>query len=277
MKELFMTRKFLPLILLALTMSCTLVSPKSLSFDDKVATQAAVVFTATALDQLIKSQTAIPQITAEISTSETPTPEPAEETDDPVKSLGQPNWKDDLSNAGNWFLGGEFITNNTKFTPSNGKISASSASTSDGMRWYLFYEKKPKNIYIEAKFDTDTCSGQDQYGIVFRAPNMDDGYANFFGVTCDGNFNLKQWNSSGLSVLVENTRAEGINTGAAQSNVLGVWAKDDRLRLYVNGQFLKEISNNSLLNDGHFGLFINAKSTPGFSVSLDEIAYWQID
>ena len=90
-------------------------------------------------------------------------------------------------------------------------------------------------------------------------------------------YNLRKWDSSGLSVLLENAIGDSINTGSNKTNILGVWAKDDRIRLYANGQFLQEISNASLINDGHFGLFINARETPGFTIKLDEISYWLIN
>lgn len=273
-------RKIFPLfILLIFTLSCTLTTPETLSFDDKVATQAAVALTATALDQYFRNPTSTqePVSPADILPTETLAPTPTLNSDDPVKSLGQPNWKDDLANAGNWFLSSSFTTDNTEFSPSAGGIVATSVKTSDGLRWYLFYEKKPKNIYLEAKFDNSACSGKDQYGIVFRAPNMEDGYAYFYGLTCDGGYNLKKWDSSGLSVLLENAVGDSINTGSNKTNVLGVWAKEDRLRLYANGQFLQEITNSSLINDGHFGLFINAKETPGFTIKMDEISYWLIN
>lgn len=274
-----MSKYILGILLMLIAISCTFSTTDSLSFDDKVATQAAVVMTATALDQLIKNPTATlePTVPSNLIPTETTAPVPTLDNEDPVKSLGQPNWKDDLANAGNWFSSGSFTSDNTEFKPSGGGITATSAKVSDGLRWYLFYEKKPKNIYIEGKFDISSCSGKDQYGLVFRAPNMQDGYAYFYGLTCEGGYILRKWDASGLSVVVENTPAASINTGGNKSNILGVWAKDDRIRLYANGQFLKEISNASLNNDGHFGLFINARETPGLTIKLDEISYWLIN
>lgn len=275
-----MIKKIPFLFLLFVTISCTLTMPAAQSFDDKVATQAAVAFTATALDQYFKSQTVTPEPTAAVvptETTETAAPTPTLNSEDPVKSLGQPNWKDDLTNAGNWFSSGSYTSDNTKFYPSGGGIVATSASLKDDLRFYVYYEKKPKDIYIEEKFEIFTCSGKDQYGIVFRAPNMQDGYGYYFGITCDGAYNLRKWDTSGISVLLENAAGDSIYTGSDKTNVLGVWAKDGRIRLYANGQFLQEISDASLSNDGHFGLFINAKETPGFTIKLDEISYWVIN
>jgi hypothetical protein len=263
--------------MILLTISCTIAPQPSKSFDEKVATQAAIVMTATALDKLVNSPTETSQPVTEspsqTSAAQTSTPE----TEDPINSLGTATWKDDLNNAGNWFSTGSFTSDNTKFSPTNNGITAVTNSLSDGLRWYLYYEKKPKNIFLEGKLDSKQCSGKDQFGLVFRAPNLNDGFAYFFGITCDGGYILRKWDNSGLSVLAENSKSEAINSGVNQSNRLGVWAKEDSIRLYANGKFLQEIKNDSLINDGHFGLFMNARETPGLSVTLDEISYWVID
>jgi hypothetical protein len=264
-------------LLLFFLISCTIAIPAAQSFDSKVATQASVVLTATALDKFLSNHTSTPVSTISIVPTNTAAPTPTLNSEDPVKSLGQPNWKDDLTNASNWFLTGSFTSDNTKFYPSAGGIVASSASLNDGLRWYLYFEKKPKNLYIEAKFDISNCNGNDQYGIAFRAPNLQDGLAYFYAVTCSGSYNLRKWDSSGLSTLLENTAGNSIISGSNKTNVLGVWAKDNRIRLYANGQFLQEISDSSLLTDGFFGLFINAKETPGFTIKLDNISYWLIN
>jgi hypothetical protein len=276
-KDTTMVKRFSLSLLLFFLVSCTITIPAAQSFDSKVATQASVVLTATALDKYLNNQTSTPVPTAFIVPTNTISPTPTLNSEDPVKSLGQPNWKDDLTNASNWFLNGSFTSDNTKFYPSDGGIIATSASLNDGLRWYLYFEKKPKNLYIEAKFDISTCSGNDQYGIAFRAPNLQDGFAYFYAATCGGSYNLRKWDSTGLSTLLENNAGNSINNGSNKTNVLGVWAKDNRIRLYANGQFLQEVSNSSLSNDGFFGLFINAKETPGFTVKLDEISYWLVN
>jgi hypothetical protein len=265
------------LLLVFFLISCTITFPAAQSFDSKVATQASVVLTATALEQYFKSQTSTPEPTPAIVPTSTVAAIPTLNSEDPVKSLGQPNWKDDLTNASTWFSSGSFTSGTTKFYPSAGGIVATSASLSDGLRWYLYFEKKPENLYIEAKFDISTCSGNDQYGITFRAPTLEDGFAYFYALTCGGSYNLKKWDSSGLSTLLENTSGNSINSGSNKTNTLGVWAKNNKIRLYANGQFLQEVSDSSLLNDGFFGLFINAKETPGFTIKLDEISYWLIN
>ena len=68
--------------------------------------------------------------------------------------------------------------------------------------------------------------------------------------------------------------SEKIHKGPNQTNTLGIWIKGPIIRLYVNNNLLEEINDSTLLNGGHFGLFINARQTPGFTIYMDEISYW---
>ena len=63
------------------------------------------------------------------------------------------------------------------------------AAVSGWMGWSLTFSQKPQNFYLDAVFTPQTCSGADVYGLVFRAPDTESGY--FFGVTCDGRYNLR--------------------------------------------------------------------------------------
>ena len=68
--------------------------------------------------------------------------------------------------------------------------------------------------------------------------------------------------------------SQKIHKGPNQTNTLGIWIKGPIIRLYVNNNLLEEINDSTLLNSGHFGLFINARQTPGFTINMDEISYW---
>ncbi len=46
-----------------------------------------------------------------------------------------------------------------------------------------------------------------------------------------------------------------MNTGSNKTNVLGVWAKKT-VKAICKRPVLQEITNSSLINDGHFGLLV---------------------
>lgn len=265
-------------LILFLSLSCTVTFPSNdTAFNDKVATQVAIVRTATALHEMLENQQ---EETQPAPTDESDTVPEATETppaNDPKSELGQPSWQDDLSTGRNWNLdSGDQDFGNTRFYHQDGYLGATSSSTSSGFIWWLNYLEF-KDAYLEARFSVETCSGNDQYGLVFRSVDYESGYAYYFTISCDGHYDIRRWTASGSTLLLESPSSTEIHTGSNQTNTLGVWVKDATIRLYVNGQFLQEVKDSGLSNEGHFGLFINAKQTPGFTIKMDEIAYWLFD
>ncbi|MDO9545303.1 MAG: hypothetical protein Q7J07_00955 [Pelolinea sp.] len=271
MKKIFI----LPLFFL-IVLACSISSPSN-SFDERTATHVALALTATALDQEINqepTQKPIDEEKSEPTKSATNTPTPL---DDPKKDLGAPTWSDDLSTGKYWSLeSGDIVIDTTTLSVNNGKLTASAAVTGKGTNWWLTYLTF-QDAYLEAAFDVGKCTSDDQYGLVFRAPDYESGVAYYFHVTCDGHYDVRRWSNSGATMLLGMSSSERINTGAEQTNTLGVWVKGPIIRLYVNDFLIEELNDSALANTGHFGLFINARQTPGFSVSMDEISYWVLD
>lgn len=272
---------FFPVLMIIATLisACTINVPSSISFEDKVATQAAVVITATALAERFANPTETPQPPADATSQPTPEPTATLPGDDPIKDLGEPDARDTLSNSGSWFakntnsFDNEFAT----FTAKSGSISAVS-KRSGGPIWYDYYEKRPSNLYLEAKMVATSCSGNDSFGILLRGKDIGSGPSYFFAVKCNGNYDFYTFGtSSSISYLVNNLSDPAINTGSGATNTLGVWADGKRFRLYVNGVFLKEIENDSLAGEGYVGFFIWSVNGAGLSVELDDIAYWGLD
>lgn len=270
--------KKLSIIVLSLfiTLACITSTPSaSLSFDEKVETQVALAFTSTALDEIIKNITDTPVPTPEATL--TPTSTATLLPGDPKESLGTPSWEDDLSTGKNWSLDGtEKVFGGTKFFIDNGRLVAQSETTTEGYIWWLNF-RQFQNAYLEAKFEIGSCKGNDQYGLVFRSVEYEDGNAYYYVITCDGKYDIRRRTDAGSTMLLNFPVSEKINSGANQVNTLGIWMKNDTLRLYMNGQFLEEVMDKELSKEGHFGLFINAAQTPGLTIKMDEIAYWLLD
>jgi hypothetical protein len=265
----------LSLVLITI-LACSISSPSD-SFDDKTATQVAVALTATALNQEIKQQG--PEVIStdaegEPSATTTNTPVPP---DDPKQELGQPTWSDDLSTGQYWSLDtGDITIDTTTFSVGSGKLSVNAAVIGNGNIWWLTYFTF-QDAYLEATFDVSECATDDQYGLVVRAPDYESGFAYYFHITCDGHYDLRRWSKDGSSMLLGMPFSEKIHKGPNQTNTLGVWAKGPIIRLYVNNNLLEEINDSTLINNGHFGLFINARQTPGFTIKMDEISYWTLN
>jgi len=270
-----MKRIFLFSLVLITVLACSISFPTN-SFDNKTETKVAIALTATALDQEIKQQVAITSTTetqGEPSATATNTPVPP---DDPKQELGQQTWKDDLSTGQNWQLdSGDITYVATTFSAGNGNLSANMAGIGKFI-WLLNYLTF-QDAYLEATFDVAGCANDDQYGLVFRAPDYESGFGYYFHITCDGHYDIRRWSTDGSSMLLGMPFSEKIHKGPNQTNTLGVWIKGPIIRLYANGNLIEEINDSVLLSNGHFGLFISARQTPNFTVNMDEISYWTLN
>ena len=272
-----MKKIFLISLVLITILACSISSPTD-SFDDKTATQVAVVLTATALDQEIKQQR------TEVISADTQDEPLATATntsvppDDPKQELGQPTWRDDLSTGQYWSLdsGDKIIDTTITFSVGSGKLSANSDVVGKGNIFWLTHLTF-QDAYLEAIFDVEECRNDDQYGLVVRAPDYESGTGYYFHITCDGHYDLRRWSKDDSSMLLGMPFSEKIHKGPNQTNTLGVWVKGPIIRLYVNNNLLEEINDSTLINNGHYGLFINARQTSGFTVNMDEISYWTLN
>ncbi len=239
--------------------------------------------TETPTETLLEETTA-PTVVATADGSPTPPAtltQPAQPTvtapaSDPRLTLGQPTSTDNMEKAQTW----NWSTGSDQFTTAllqDGSFNLTGLTTTAG--WRLPALEATSNIYIEMTMRPATCSGRDNYGIIFRIPvrhQADQGY--LFGVSCDGQYNLWKWDGKEqpdgkAATLVYWKKNDAIQTGANQTNRLGVLAVGDRITLYVNGVKLEEVRDTSY-SSGHFGIFVSARVTDEFTVRVDEANYW---
>lgn len=275
-------RKFttITLIFLIFLSACNLPQVTSTPAAEAVATSVAQTLTAqptaavattTALPPSATS-TAVPATPTMTSTATiTPTPIP----EDPKANLGEPAWKNTLDSGKSFGIDQSgYDDGNTRIVVTNGAMVLTSYNAI-GYRGWRLTTSLPKNFYLEGVFKTQNCSGNDQYGIVFKAPDYTSGQGYYLGITCDGRYFLTRWDGNGSSRIINPTESKEILAGPGQTNRFGVLAQDDRIRLYANGKLLQEISESALSGD-KFGVFIAGYSTIGFTVELDEMAYWKL-
>jgi hypothetical protein len=186
-------------------------------------------------------------------------------------NLGPATWTDNLDTTDNWYL---LDTPNTKFTVGDGKLVMTSINSGGGEEWGLSDRASLQDYYLQATFISgNTCSGTDRYGLLARAPDTDNGYV--FEFSCDGQYRLYAWNGSYNSIQ-EWHAAGSILAGANQTNVMGIWMRGDTIRLYANGHKLAEYTDTTF-DHGQFGLVIGSINTHNFTVSVDQVAYWDLN
>jgi len=271
-----MTKIITTLFLFLMVTACNLPIPNNPNFNENVATKVSVDKTATMIQEYLLDATNTAHPTQNMSTPNSPTITPSPTQVDFKDKLGTPAWSDVLNNGGNWNLNKPNTDiPNVIIKVENGSLEITRSVPYGGKNWWLNYQRI-KDFYLEGKFTTQECKSDDQYGLVFRAPNYKDGFGFYFTVTCDGNFNLMRWDTNGAVNLFKWEKSDAIQAGSDQTNTLGIWSQGDMIRLYANEKLIKEVVDSSLINEGHFGLFIDSHQTPGFSIKLDEIAYWNL-
>jgi hypothetical protein len=214
-----------------------------------------------------------PSATATIISTPNIQPTATSPAGDPRSSLGSPTWKDTFQNSKSWGLESPYDDGNTRVEILNNSIVFTSANAKGWHGWRMSY-LKPRNFYLEATIQIKTCSGNDQYGLIFRSPDNASGY--WMGATCDGHFYLQTGDGGTFTDLIKSKTNDAIQPGSNQTNRLGVMIKDDSITLYANGKLLDQVTDTTFSNAGTFGLFIAGQKTLNFSVACTEIDYWDI-
>ena len=275
MKKIIFTTLFAFIIV-----SCNFLASQSPELKDNISTEVSQqlttapieLITATEIPATEDSNAATPSPqdpppTATESPTPTITMTPTLSPDDPRIKLGAPDWKEDFSKANNNFY--QYEDAQSRFVYDSGALALTAKNPNGWTGWSLSYPK-PKNFYLEATFKVETCSGLDRYGLVYRAPNFENGY--FFGLSCDGQFLLRIYNQQGT--LIPLTPNPAILQGSNQVNRLGILAQGDRYAFYANGKLLQETKESTFTDAGLFGAFIASTNTSNFTVRMYEISFW---
>jgi hypothetical protein len=214
------------------------------------------------------TETLVPTPTFTLAPTLTPTRPP----DDPRWRFGDPDWVNPFDTADNWYtyesvrakaevVGGEFIY---------------TVYVNDSMAERFVAGPTIGNFYLEVIAQTPAeCSGKDRYGVLFRAPNPNEGY--LFHLSCDGQYRLVTISPSGLGILSPWTSHSAIIPGPNQINRLGIWARRKVIQIYANGIPLAGLPDESTyIQPGRFGLSVAAENTPNFTVAFDNLTFWSI-
>ena len=214
----------------------TRVAATMAAFNPQAPTAPPAVVTDTAPPPPTESATpTVPTETTTVTPSATVTLTPTTVAGDPRTTLGDPAWRDRFTNSNNWTLGEDSFT---EAEIDDDRLVLTGLSSTDG--WRLTWPEI-QDFYLEATFRTGTCSGNDHYGLMFRVPDRhaaDRGY--LLGLTCDGRYWLRYWDGDNMDTLAALTVNAAIVQGSNQTNLLGVWADGQTLRLYANGKLLDE-------------------------------------
>jgi hypothetical protein len=206
-----------------------------------------------------------------IPPTDTPMPivSPTRPPDDPALRFGEPDWQDTFDTPDNWapYDGGQ-----TRVEIKDGHFFYTS-KTPDNRTYWILAGLPIRNYYMEVTAQTPAvCSGQDRFGIIFRAPDTSQGY--ILMLSCEGKYRLSIINPSGIVDLVPWNAHPAIQIGPNQINRLAIWAEKDLLVVYINGVGLAGLRDSTYNIAGRFGFSIASQNTEEFTVIFDDLMIW---
>ncbi len=215
---------------------------------------------------------ALPTVTASPTVTSTPTATPQA---DPKTSLGTPAYTNTFTSGSDFGLASAYVDDAINLSVHDGVMAFVSLGLNYGRRYQLTYPKT-KDFYLEGTFQTVNCSGYDHYGLVTRAPNYTDGFGYYIGFSCNGAYMVEKWDGGGLGTIINWTADSHILTGSGQTNRIGVWMKGNEIKLYANGNLIKEFTDSAITAAGHYGIYGGAVDSGTFSFNVNEISQWNL-
>lgn len=189
---------------------------------------------------------------------------------------GPADWSDPLNNGSGFGIDSTgYDDGNTIIKIDNGTLKLTSLG-GKGWRGWRLTSQNPNNYYLTTSIQTETCAGSDQYGMIVQAPDYENGYGYYFGLTCDGRFSIQKWDSGGLSTLAGWDQNTAIKSGSNQTNLIGILKSGNRYEYFINQVSVASMEDSTFSTPGYFGPFISGLVSPEFSIRVEEINYWKL-
>jgi len=124
------------------------------------------------------------------------------------------------------------------------------------------------DFYAEITVNPVLCAGEDEYGFLFRVIGRDQYYR--FSLSCDGEVRIDKVVEGGNSVLYPWTRSGAVPVGAPSISKLEVFAIQDEIRIFINGEPQVVIQDEEL-RVGSFGVFARSAGEGAVTVSFSDL------
>ena len=222
---------------------------------------------------------ATPTKTLQPSPTATPVPPTATPTQqltptalvgDPAQALGEPDWIETFDSADNWAL----MDTACFDTSIEGGVMVMTA-LSNKLCW-LVTKPEIQNFYLEVTMDPSDCLYGGEFGLYFRGPESSSGY--LFTLNCTVHYLMTAWDGQeGSKTTLIDEEIDPELAWPTRENRLGVLADGNRYRLYINGEFLVEVEDNTFTGPGLIGLAVQGGALNDIlTVRYDNLAFWEL-
>ena len=217
------------------------------------------------------SPTSTPTLVIPTATATPLSPTPTISPDDPAIALGEPDYVDNFNNSNGWTL---FDDECFKSEIKDGKYIVTNTGYLTISCWEVTALKE-QDMYLQTLVSMpDNCSPNDRFGMIFRAPDLNQGY--LVGLTCDGRFFFYKWDGKKTTTLIPPGSNPAIQIGSGKENRLGVKALGDSYTIYVNGTLLGNVIDKQFTEKGLIGYFTGTNSGDPFTVKFDDLSVWRL-
>ena len=188
---------------------------------------------------------------------------------DPTANLGLIVVEDDFSDPNLW--------KTSKSTAGNvvygvGNLSLAVAGNKGSLNSLSPYTL-PQDFYLKMDVKVSLCQYGDQYGLLFWYLNSGDTYR--LSLTCDGRLRLELIAGSSGVVLQDWMYASKMMPGAPTEHVIGLWAKDGEVQVFLNDKFQFMVKTRAD-RAGGLGVFARAAGDTAMTVGFSGLKVYQL-
>lgn len=204
-------------------------------------------------------------------------------TFDPYATYGDPKYENrmEVANPGEWAQPEtERLPDNRNITLqfSGGELEVTGWRPGFSTWWFSYHTIS--DAYIEMRFNSEDCSGEDAYGVIFRGPphRAGESYGYIVGFTCEGRvwvYRLDGVDPWDAEVLFDEDRSSAINTGPDERNVMGVRADGDQITVFANDVQIAQVEDDQF-EEGRIGVYVRAAGFDGYTYRVTRFAYWTL-
>ena len=190
--------------------------------------------------------------------NQTPTPE--------LRPIGQPIlFSDDFKEDSHWE---KFTSNSMVASFGVNKLTLALKNTK-GTLYSFNGDPIPSDYYLEFYIEPNLCSGEDQYGILFRTQSKQEFYRLLMG--CDGVLRLDLVRGSSAVRLVETTQSAQVFSSPDSVVKVNIWLVNDGVRIYVND--VLQMENYKLQwYSGGIGVFARSTGENALTISFRDLS-----
>ena len=130
-----------------------------------------------------------------------------------------------------------------------------------------------QNAYVEIQTSISLCTGNDSYGLLFRASSN----LNFYRllINCNGLIRLERVRDGVVNILEDWAISSQLSAGAPLSVTLGVWMNGTTFRIFINNAFQFE-AHDDAFPSGTLGVFARSAGNTSETVNFSNLRTYEL-